>query len=114
MATMFNLLRANDLVWSNVINNYLLGKEPPAFDVLYWSNDGTRVTKKAHTFFLRQFFSVSSQLRASSEPRSSPLPSSVLPPLPIGSANLFSRQPIPMWWSWRASPAGASVLAGLA
>ncbi len=56
MALMFNLLRANDLVWSNVINNYLLGKEPPAFDVLYWNNDGTRVTKKAHTFYLRHFW----------------------------------------------------------
>ena len=56
MAMMFNLLRANDLVWSNVINNYLLGKEPPAFDVLYWNNDGTRVTKAAHTFYLRHFW----------------------------------------------------------
>ncbi len=56
MAMMFNLLRANDLVWSNVINNYLLGKEPSAFDVLYWNNDGTRVTKAAHTFYLRHFW----------------------------------------------------------
>jgi polyhydroxyalkanoate synthase len=55
MALMFNLLRANELVWNNVINNYYLGKEPPAFDILYWNSDGTRVTKKAHTFYLRQF-----------------------------------------------------------
>ena len=53
MALMFNLLRANELVWNNAINNYLLGKEPTAFDQLYWNNDGTRVTRKSHTFYLR-------------------------------------------------------------
>ena len=54
MSTMFRMLRANDLIWSNVINNYLLGKESPAFDVLYWNNDGTRMTDKAHAFYLRK------------------------------------------------------------
>ncbi len=54
MGLMFNFLRANDLVWSNVINNYLLGKEPSAFDVLFWNVDGTRVTAKSHEFFMRQ------------------------------------------------------------
>ncbi len=54
MATLFNFMRANDLVWSNVINNYLLGKEPPAFDLLYWNNDGTRMAREAHMFFLRE------------------------------------------------------------
>ena len=54
MSTMFRMLRANDLIWSNVINNYLLGKESPAFDVLFWNNDGTRMTDKAHTFYLRK------------------------------------------------------------
>ena len=53
MALMFDLLRANELVWGNAINNYLLGKEPSAFDQLYWNNDGTRVTRKSHTFYLR-------------------------------------------------------------
>lgn len=55
MGLMFNLLRANELVWSNVINNYLLGKEPPAFDILFWNSDGTRVVKNAHAFYLREF-----------------------------------------------------------
>ena len=54
LSTMFRFMRANDLIWSNVINNYLLGKESPAFDVLYWNNDGTRMTDKAHTFYMRK------------------------------------------------------------
>ena len=56
MATMFNMLRANDLIWSNVVNNYLLGKEPPAFDLLYWNADGTRMARAAHSFYLRQTY----------------------------------------------------------
>jgi polyhydroxyalkanoate synthase subunit PhaC len=56
MATMFNMLRANDLIWSNVVNNYLLGKEPPAFDLLYWNADGTRMAPAAHSFYLRNTY----------------------------------------------------------
>ena len=56
MAKMFNMLRANDLIWSNVVNNYLLGKEPPAFDLLYWNADGTRMARAAHSFYLRNTY----------------------------------------------------------
>ena len=56
MATVFNLLRANDLIWPFVINNYLLGKQPAAFDLLYWNADCTRLPAKAHSFFLRQCY----------------------------------------------------------
>ncbi len=56
MATMFNMLRANDLIWSNVVNNYLLGKEPAAFDLLYWNADGTRMARAAHSFYLRNTY----------------------------------------------------------
>ncbi len=56
MATMFNMLRANDLIWSFVVNNYLMGKEPPAFDLLYWNADGTRMARAAHSFYLRNTY----------------------------------------------------------
>ncbi len=56
MANMFNLLRSNDLIWSNVVNNYLLGQKPPAFDLLYWNADGTRMTRAAHSFYLRNTY----------------------------------------------------------
>src|SRR3954453_19833672 len=52
MSNMFNLLRSNDLIWSNVVNNYLLGNKPPAFDLLYWNADGTRMTRAAHSWYL--------------------------------------------------------------
>jgi polyhydroxyalkanoate synthase len=56
LANMFNLLRSNDLIWSNVVNNYLLGQKPPAFDLLYWNSDGTRMARDAHSFYLRNTY----------------------------------------------------------
>ncbi len=56
MAATFNVLRANDLFWSYVINNYMMGKQPPEFDLLYWNSDSTRVPKTVHMFLLRNFF----------------------------------------------------------
>ena len=56
MANAFNLLRSNDLIWPYVINNYMKGKAPFPFDLLYWNSDATRMPAANHSFYLRNCY----------------------------------------------------------
>ncbi len=56
MSNSFNMLRSNDLIWSVAVNRYLLGKDAPAFDLLYWNSDSTRMPAAMHTYYLRNMY----------------------------------------------------------
>jgi polyhydroxyalkanoate synthase subunit PhaC len=56
MQRSFNLLRTNDLVWNYAVSSWLMGEEPPAFDLLSWNNDSTRMPAEMHTFYLRSCY----------------------------------------------------------
>jgi len=56
MANTFNMLRSNDLIWPYIVNNYMLGKKPLPFDILYWNSDATRMPAANHSFYLRNCY----------------------------------------------------------
>ena len=56
MANVFNMMRPRDLIWPYIVNNYMLGKKPFPFDLLYWNQDSTRMAAANHNFYLREFY----------------------------------------------------------
>ncbi|MDX2307326.1 MAG: class I poly(R)-hydroxyalkanoic acid synthase [Hyphomicrobium sp.] len=56
MANVFNMMRPRDLIWPYVVNNYLLGRKPFPFDLLYWNQDSTRIAAACHAFYLREYY----------------------------------------------------------
>jgi polyhydroxyalkanoate synthase len=108
MAATFNMLRANDLIWSFVVNNYLLGKDPFPFDLLYWNSDSTRMPAAMHSFYLRKMY-IENQLRK---------PGAVtLCGVPID----LSKVKVPMYFistaedhiaPWKSTYAGARIFGG--
>lgn len=64
MATVFNALRANDLIWSSFVNNYLKGQKPKSFDLLYWNSDSTNIPAPTHSFYLRNMYLENNLIKA--------------------------------------------------
>ncbi len=56
MANVFNMMRSRDLIWPYIVSNYMLGKKPFPFDLLYWNQDSTRMCAANHAFYLREFY----------------------------------------------------------
>lgn len=56
LATSFNMLRSNDLIWSYVVNNYLKGQTPPPFDILYWNGDSTNLPASMYTYYINKMY----------------------------------------------------------
>ena len=108
MSQVFNMMRDNDLIWSFVVNNYLLGREPMAFDLLYWNADNTRMPAMMHGFYLREMY----------------LNNSLCEPGGIsldGVAIDLSKIEIPVYWvstvddhiaPWKSTYAGTQILSG--
>jgi polyhydroxyalkanoate synthase subunit PhaC len=73
MALTFDLLRANDLIWSYVVSGWLMGEKPPAFDLLAWNADSTRMPAAMHSFYLRHCYAENQLARGEMELAGTPL-----------------------------------------
>ena len=108
MATTFNMLRANDLIWSFVVNNYLLGKEPFPFDLLYWNSDSTRMPARMHTFYLRNMY-IENKLR---EPGGITLAGEAIDVSAIDTPTYFISTLEDHIAPWKSTYLGAQLLGG--
>ncbi|HEX7270555.1 MAG TPA: class I poly(R)-hydroxyalkanoic acid synthase [Casimicrobiaceae bacterium] len=110
MANTFNMLRSNDLIWSFVINNYLLGRDPFPFDLLHWNQDSTRMPAKMHSFYLRNMY-MKNRLR---EPGGITLDGVPIDVSKVRVPSYFVSAMEDHIAPWKATYAGAQVLGGQA
>jgi polyhydroxyalkanoate synthase len=108
MANTFNMLRSNDLIWSFVINNYLLGRDPFPFDLLHWNQDSTRMPAKMHSFYLRNMY-MKNKLR---EPGGVTLAGIPIDVTGVKTPSYFVSAIEDHIAPWKTTYAGAQVLAG--
>lgn len=108
MAQTFNMLRANDLVWSFVVNNYLLGREPMPFDLLYWNSDATRMPARMHSFYLRHMY-IRNELR---EPNGISLAGEAIDLSQVETPSYFISTLEDHIAPWKSTYAGAKVFKG--
>ena len=108
MAATFNLLRANDLIWSFVVNNYLLGKDPFPFDLLYWNSDSTRMPARMQTFYLRNMY-IKNRLR---EPGGITLAGQSIDVTRVDTPTYFASTVEDHIAPWKSTYMGAKLLKG--
>src|SRR5215471_1252161 len=108
MANTFNMLRSNDLIWSFVINNYLLGRDPFPFDLLHWNQDSTRMPAKMHSFYLRNMY-MKNKLK---EPGGISLDGKPIDVTKIATPAYFVSAMEDHIAPWNATYAGAQLLVG--
>jgi len=108
MANTFNMLRSNDLIWSFVINNYLLGRDPFPFDLLHWNQDSTRMPAKMHSFYLRNMY-MKNKLR---EPGGITLVGVPIDVTRVTTPSYFVSAMEDHIAPWKTTYAGAQVLGG--
>ncbi len=108
MASTFNMLRANDLIWTFAINNYLLGQDPLVFDLLYWNSDSTRMPAAMHSFYLRTMY-LENRLR---EPGGITITGTPIDIRDIDIPAYFLSTQDDHIAPWKSTYAGAKLLAG--
>ena len=108
MSQVFNILRANDLIWHFFVNNYLKGKSPDAFDILYWNSDSTRLPRKMHSFYLREMYLKNSLAK----PNALEMQGTPIDITKISTSSCFVSAVEDHIAPWRSTFAGAKLLGG--